>query len=39
VFLEIFFKSLALIITIVVVGKLLAGVLQRLNGKGDDGRT
>jgi len=37
-FLNIFFESLALIVVIVVVGKLLAGVLQRLHREGGDGR-
>ena len=38
-FKNIFFESLALIVVIVVVGKLLAGVLQRLHREDGDGRT
>jgi hypothetical protein len=38
-FVDIFFESLALIIVIVAVGKLLAGVLQRLHREDGSGRT
>jgi len=38
-FLSIFLQSLALIIAIVVIGKLLAGALQRLHREDDDGGT
>lgn len=38
-FQNIFFESLALIVAIVVVGKLLAGVLQRLHREDGDGGT
>ena len=38
-FVRIFLASLALIVVIVVAGKLLAGVLQRLHREGGDGGT
>jgi len=38
-FMNIFLESLALIVVIVVVGKLLAGVLKRLHEEGGHGRT
>lgn len=38
-FFRIFFESLALIVVFVIVGKLLAGFLQRLHEEDSDGRT
>jgi len=38
-FLSIFFESLALIVAIVVIGKLLAGALQRMHREDGDGGT